>query len=202
VRRAAEHDRPDGKQQRDDGQAAPPALDPAQLGVGGETWGSTTMSRGYGRAPAGERLVGAGPHGHGATPTFVAGRRGGGMPAPLVIAGAMSGERFVAYVGQVLVPTLRPGDGGGMDNRSSHKRVRVRGAIAGAGGTLLYLPPYRPDVDPIEQAFAKLKALLRKAGGRTVEGWWSFLGRVLAAFAPEECRNYFRHCGYRDPTLH
>ena len=154
------------------------------------------MARRYGRAPVGERLVCAVPHGHWKTTTFVAALRTDGLTCLLVIDGAVNGDLFVAYVEQQLVPTLRSGDVVVMDNLSSHKRARVRQAIEGAGCRLLYLPPYSPDLNPIELAFSKLKALLRKAGRRTVEGLWSFLGGALDRFAPEECRNYFRHCGY------
>jgi transposase len=154
------------------------------------------MARKYGRAPVGERLVCAVPHGHWKTTTFVAALRAGGLTCPLVIDGAVNGDLFVAYVEQVLVPTLKPGDVVVMDNLSSHKRARVRQAIEGAGGALRYLPPYSPDLNPIEHAFAKLKALLRKAQERTVEGLWAFLGGALDRFAPGECRNYFEDCGY------
>jgi transposase len=196
VTRAAEQDRPDVAAQRQQWQAQQAALDVDQLVFVDETWASTTMSRRYGRAPVGERLVGALPHGHWKTTTFVAGLRASGLTAPLVIDGAMNGDLFVAYVEQVLVPTLSPGDVVVMDNLSSHKRARVRQAIAGAGGTLRFLPPYSPDLNPIEQVFAKLKALLRKAQERTVEGLWLFLGRALDLFAPQECLNYIRHGGY------
>jgi transposase len=114
----------------------------------------------------------------------------------MVIDGAMTGDLFVAYVEQVLVPALEAGDVVVMDNLSCPKRARVRALIEGAGCSLLYLPPYSPDLNPIELAFAKLKALLRKAGRRTVEGLWAYLGQALDAFSPQECRNYFRHCGY------
>jgi transposase len=160
------------------------------------------MARRYGRAPVGQRLVCPVPYGHWKTTTLIAALRADGLAAPMVIDGAVNGDLFVAYVEQVLVPLLRAGDMVVMDNLSSHKRVRVRQAIEEAGCTLCYLPPYSPDFNPIEQAFAKLKALLRKAQERTVEGLWSLLGRVLDAFSPEECRNYFRHCGYEDQTLH
>lgn len=190
------------RQKRDDWQAAQPSLDPARLVFVDETWASTNMTRRYGRAPVGERLVCPVPHGHWKTTTLVAALRLGGLEAPLVIDGAVNGDLFVAYVEQVLVPTLRPGDVVVMDNLSSHKRVRVREAIEGAGCRLLYLPPYSPDLNPIELAFAKLKALLRKAQERTVEALWSFLGRALDLFTPEEGRNYFRHCGYGEQTLH
>jgi transposase len=154
------------------------------------------MARRYGRAPVGERLLCAVPHGHWKTTTFLAALRLGGLTCPLALDGAVNGDVFVAYVEQVLVPTLRPGDVVVMDNLSSHKRARVRQAIEGAGCQLLYLPPYSPDLNPIEQAFAKLKALLRKRGERTVEGLWTFLGGALDLFTPNECQNYFKHCGY------
>jgi transposase len=196
VTRAAEQDRPDIAAKRDQWRTGQAGLDVQKLVFVDETWASTAMSRRYGRAPRGERLVCPLPHGHWKTTTFVARLRAGGMTAPLVIDGAMNGDLFVAYVEQVLVPTLRSGAVVVMDTLSSHKRARVRAAIEEAGCSLLYLPPYSPDLNPIEQAFAKLKALLRKAEERTVEGLWSFLGRALDAFAPEECRNYIRHCGY------
>lgn len=196
VTRAAEQDRPDVAAQRQqwrDGQAA---LDPQRLVFVDETWAKTNMSRRYGRAPRGERLIGAVPQGHWKTTTFVAALRVGGLTAPLVIDGAVNGDLFVAYVRQVLVPTLRPGDIVVMDNLASHKRVGVRQAIEAAGAELRYLPPYSPDLNPIELAFAKLKALLRKAGKRSVDELWDFLGQTLDAFTPQECRNYFRHDGY------
>jgi transposase len=196
VTRAAEQDRPDVAAQRQEWRAGQPALDPEKLVFLDETSTNTHMSRRQGRAPRGKRLVSAVPHGHWKTTTFVAGLRLGGMTAPLVIDGAMNGDLFVAYVEQVVVPTLRPGDIVIMDNLSCHKRGEVRPAIEGAGATLLYLPPYSPDLNPIEQAFAKLKALLRRAQQRTVEGLWSFLGESVDAFGAEECRNYFRHSGY------
>jgi transposase len=165
-----------------------------------ETWAATNMGRKYGRAPVGQRLVCAVPHGHWKTTTFVAALRVGGLSCPLVIDGAVNGDVFVAYVEQHLAPSLRPGDVVVMDNLSSHKRAAVRAAIEAAGGALLFLPPYSPDLNPIELAFSKLKALLRKAGRRTVEGLWSFLGEAIDLFSPEECRNYFRHCGYSSAT--
>jgi transposase len=196
VVRAAEQDRPDVKAQRDDWRANQPTLATESLVFVDETWASTAMARLYGRAPVGERLVDYVPHGHWQTTTFVAALRLDGLTAPLVIDGAVNGDLFVAYVEQVLVPALRPGDVVVMDNLSCHKRARVRELIEGAGCTLLYLPPYSPDLNPIELAFAKLKALLRKAGKRTMDELWNFLGEALDAFSPEECRNYFRHCGY------
>ncbi len=154
------------------------------------------MARKYGRGPRGQRVVGTVPHGHWKTTTFVAALGADGMTAPMVIDGAMTGDLFVAYVEQVLAPALRPGDVVVMDNLAAHKRARVGEVIEGAGCVLMYLPPYSPDLNPIELAFSKLKSLLRKAGKRTVDGLWEFLGQALDAFAPQECRNYMRHCGY------
>ncbi len=197
VRRAAEQDRPDVAAQRQQWRADQPALDPDRLVFVDETWASTNMTRTHGRAPVGERLVCPVPHGHWKTTTFVAALRADGLTAPVVIDGAVTGDLFVAYVRQVLVPSLRPGDIVVMDNLACHKRAGVREAIEAAGGVVRYLPPYSPDLNPIEQAFAKLKALLRKAGKRTVEELWAFLGASLDAFSAVECRNYLRHCGYR-----
>ena len=137
-----------------------------------ETWASTNMARRYGRAPRGERLRAGVPHGHWKTTTFVAGLRLTGLVAPFVLDGPINRDAFEAYVEQVLVPELSPGDVVVMDNLSSHKGPNVRALIENAGAILLYLPPYSPDFNPIENAFAKLKALLRKAAERTIEGLW------------------------------
>jgi len=161
-----------------------------------ETWASTTMVRLYGRSPRGEPLVCPVPQSHWKTTTFVAALSATGMVAPMVVDGAMTGDLFVAYVEQVLAPTLRPGDIVVLDNLSCHKRAGVRAAVEAAGGTVLFLPPYSPNLNPIELAFAKLKALLREAARRTVDGLWQFLGEALDAFGTEECRSYLRHCGY------
>jgi transposase len=187
------------KAKREQWRAEQLAWDPQQLVFVDETWVSTDMARRYGRSPKGQRVVCPVPHGHWKTTTFVAALRLDGLTAPLVIDGALNGDLFVAYVEQQLAPTLRPGDVVILDNLSSHKRAGVRAAIEAAGARLVYLPPYSPDLNPIERAFAKLKALLRQAGERTVEGLWDFLGKALDAFVPEECRNYFRHCGYGAP---
>ncbi len=154
------------------------------------------MARRTGRSPRGEPLVCPVPHGHWKTTTFVAALRTTGMTAPTVVDGAMTGDLFIAYVRQQLVPVLRPGDVVVLDNLACHKRAGVREAVEAAGAFLLYLPSYSPDLSPIELAFSKLKRLLRSAGMRTADGLWGFLGRALDAFGPEECRNYFRHCGY------
>jgi transposase len=154
------------------------------------------MTRTYGRSPRGQRLVAAVPHGHWKTTTFVAALRTTGLTAPTVVDGAMTGDVFVAYVRQQLAPTLRPGDVVVMDNLSSHKRADVRDAIEAVGAELRFLPPYSPDLNPIEKAIAKLKARLRAAAKRTVRELEDYLGVLCDAFAPDECRNYFRSCGY------
>lgn len=154
------------------------------------------MTRARGRAPRGERLVEYVPHGHWKTTTFVAGLRASGVIAPLVVDGAINGEIFLAYVQRYLVPELKRGDIVILDNLSSHKVAGVQEAIEAAGATVMYLPPYSPDFNPIEQVFAKLKALLRKAEERTVSRLWDRIGTILDYFAPAECRNYIRHSGY------
>ena len=136
------------------------------------------------------------PHGHWKTTTFTAGLRRSGMGAPMVLDGAMNGPAFLAYVEQVLVPTLAPGDIVVMDNLPAHKPAGVRTAIEAAGAELRYLPPYSPDFNPIEQAFAKLKALLRKAAARTIPDLWQAITDAIPRFAPHECANYFDHAGY------
>jgi transposase len=176
--------------------AAQPTLDPARLKFVDETWASTNMARRSGRSPRGQRLVGTVPHGHWKTTTFDAALCLGGMIAPTVVDGAINGDLFLAWVEQQLIPTLQTGDIVVMDNLSSHKRPAVRAALERAGCRLLLLPPYSPDLNPIELAFSKLKAMLRKAAKRTVEGLWEFLGEATEAFSPEECRNFLRHCGY------
>jgi transposase len=154
------------------------------------------MTRARGRAPRGTRLVDYVPHGHWKTTTFLAGLRLKGLTAPLVVDGPINGELFLAYVQQHLAPTLKPGDIVIMDNLSSHKVAGVQEAIEAAGAKLMFLPPYSPDFNPIEQVFAKLKALLRKASERTVSALWDRIGNLVDRFEPAECRNYFRHSGY------
>jgi len=173
-----------------------PELQPERLVFVDETWATTNMTRRYGRSPRGQRLIMAVPHGHWKTTTFLAGLRHDGLVAPTVVDGAVNGELFEAYIRQQLVPVLAPGDIVVMDNLACHKRVGVREAIERVGARLLYLPPYSPDLNPIEQAFSKLKALLRKLGERTVEGLWRLLGQVLDEFTAEQCRNFLAHCGY------
>ena len=161
-----------------------------------ETWASTKMTRIHGRAPRGRRLRAAVPHAHWKTTTFIAGLRATGMMAPMVLDGPINGIAFQAYVEQVLAPELKPGDVVVMDNLGSHKMVGVRKAIEAAGARLLYLPPYSPDFNPIENAFAKLKALLRKAAERSVEGLWAAIAAAVSAFSPQEGANYFAAAGY------
>ena len=174
-----------------------------------ETATTTAMTRLYGWGRKGERLVDAAPAGHWKTTTFVAGLRSRGLIAPLVLDGPMTGEVFRAYVEQMLAPALELGDVVVMDNLPAHKVAGVRAAIQAAHASLLYLPSYSPDLNPIEQVFAKLKALLRKAAARSKDGlWqtigtlldkdglWQTIGTLLDAFTPEECRNYLANAGY------
>ncbi len=186
--------------EREEWQAAQPAPDAGRLVFVDETWASTDMARTRGRCPRGERLVMDVPHGHWQTTTFVAALRCDGLVAPAVVDGAMTGELFAAYVEQQLVPALRPGGVVVMGNLSCHKGAGVRRAIEAAGCALRLLPPYSPDLDPIEEAFSELEALLRKAARRTREGLWNYLGEVLDEFSAAECRNYFQSCGYPTAT--
>jgi transposase len=164
-----------------------------------ETWIKTNMARTHARAPRGQRAIGAVPHGHWQTSTFLAALRCDRLTAPCVIDGPINGLTFQAYVEQILVPTLGPGDVVIMDNLGSHKGHAVRQAIERAGATLLYLPPYSPDLNPIELLFAKLKAMLRKAAARSLEALWNTVGSLLECFSSAECRRYFRHAGYHTP---
>jgi transposase len=174
-------------------------LDPKRLVFIDETSASTNMTRRYGRGTRGERLVCKVPHGHWKTSTFVAALRYNRVTAPLMLDGAMNGVSFVAYVEQILAPTLRRGDIVIMDNVSVHKVAGVREAIAERGAILIYLPPYSPDLNPIEQFFSKLKAILRKAAARSIESLWAVIGSCLADFPPRECAAYLRNAGYSQP---
>jgi transposase len=171
-------------------------LDPARLVFIDETWAKTNMTRTHGRAPRGKRLVAKAPQGRWRTLTFLAALRHDRLEAPCVIDGPINGESFLAYVEQVLVPTLGRGDIVIIDNLGSHKGKAVRRAIRAAGAKLFFLPPYSPDLNPIEQVFAKLKTLLRKAAERTVEATSQRIGALLPAFTPQECANYFVNAGY------
>jgi transposase len=173
-----------------------PDLDPERLVFIDETSASTKMARLYGRAPKGQRCRASVPHGHWKTTTFTAGLRLGGMAAPMVLDGPMNGDAFLAYVSQVLIPELTPGDIVIMDNLPAHKVAGVRDAIEAAGAGLIYLPPYSPDFNPIEMAFSKLKALLRAAAARTIPDLWQAIADAIKQFKPDECRNYFQAAGY------
>lgn len=161
-----------------------------------ETWAKTNMSRTHGRCPRGQRLIAKVPHGLRQTLTFVAGLRCDGITAPCVLDGPINAESFLAWTQQFLVPRLRPGDIVVMDNLSSHKRPAIRRAIRTAGARLFYLPQYSPDLNPIEQAFAKLKTLLRKENARSFEQVEAAIGRLLGRLTSEECRNFFSAAGY------
>ncbi|MEK7754610.1 MAG: IS630 family transposase [Planctomycetota bacterium] len=193
---ATEQDRPDVARRRERWKAYQGRLDPARLIFIDETWAKTNMTRLRGWAPRGRKLLAKVPQGHWRTLTFLAALRCDRIEAPCVIDGPINGESFLAYVEQVLVPTLRPGDIVIIDNLGSHKGKAVRHAIRAAGARLFFLPPYSPDLNPIEQVFAKLKTLLRKAAERTVESTWKRIGALLNAFTPQECANYFRNAGY------
>jgi transposase len=193
---AAEQDRPDVAEARRLFIRRQPALDPSQLVFIDETWATTNMTRRYGRCARGLRLRASIPHGHWKVTTLVAGLRTAGITVPCVFDGAINGRRFRAYVEQMLAPTLSPGDIVLLDNLSSHKADGVAEAIAARQAKLVYLPAYSPDLNPIEQAFAKYKALLRKAAERTREGLWQSIGRFADLFSPAQCRNFFKNAGY------
>ena len=171
-------------------------LDPERLIFIDETGATTKMARLYGRALRGERCRAGIPHGHWKTTTFTAGLRINGLAAPMILDGPMDGDAFRAYVEQVLVPDLEPGDIVIMDNLPAHRVSGVREAIEAASASLLYLPSYSPDFNPIELAFAKLKALLRAAAARSVRDLWDALKDAIDTFTPNECRNYFTAGGY------
>ena len=147
-------------------------------------------------ADVGTRAIGPAPNGHWKTTTFLAGLTCEGLIAPFVLDGPINAECFLAYVGQILLPVLRAGDTVILDNLSSHKSDQAARLITSAGARLLFLPPYSPDLNPIELAFAKFKERLRQAQARTVDALWDLIGRTLNLFTPEECANYVRHCGY------
>jgi transposase len=161
-----------------------------------ETWAKTNMVRLHGRAACGQRLNAKAPYGHWKTLTFIAALRSDRIDAPCVLDGPINRAGFLAYVEQLLVPTLVRGDIVVMDNLSSHKGTAIRAAIRAAGAKLFFLPPYSPDLNPIEQAFSKLKTLLRKAAERTVTATWKRIGTLLDEFTSQECRNYLVNGGY------
>ena len=192
--------RPDVAAARGAWHAAAPTWDPTPLVFLDETGITTNLLRRFGRAPCGARVHDHTPGGRWRTSTFLAALRVTGLTAPGVFDGAIDGESFRAYIEQILVPTLHPGDLVIADNLGAHKVAGIQRAIQAAGATLWYLPPYSPDLNPIELCFATLKALVRTARCRSTETLWPFLGECLAHFSPDECRNYFRHCGYGGAT--
>jgi transposase len=194
--RAAEQDRPHGAAARAAWRVRQTGLNPNRLVFIDETCATTTMTRRYGRGPTCAHVKGAVPHGHWKVTTFVAALRASGLIAPMTVDGALNGELFRAYVEQILKPTLRPGDLVVMENLQCHKVAGVAEAIEQARAQVVYLPPYSPDFNPIEQVFAKLRAELRRRSERNVYRLWDTLGESLDWFAPDECLNYFRHSGY------
>lgn len=191
-----EQDRPDVAEARARWRHGQARLAPERLVFIDETWTKTNMIRSHGRCARGKRLAGKAPFGHWHTSTFIAALRVNGIEAPAVIDGPVNGLIFQAYVEQILAPALKPGDIVIMDNLSSHKRQAVRDAIEARGAELRFLPPYSPDLNPIEQAFAKLKTLLRKAQARTRDALWKRIGALLDEFSQQECQNYFINAGY------
>lgn len=175
-------------------------LDPKRLVFLDETWAKTNMIPLRGWAPKGERLVDYAPHGHWKTTTFIAALRYDKITAPYVFDGPINGSSFLAWVEQSLVKTLKAGDIVVMDNLGSHKVIGVCEAIEAAGAKVMYLPPYSPDLNPIEQVFSKLKTLLRKTSARTVDALWTAIGCLLDCFSPQECANYLLNSGYGQPT--
>jgi transposase len=193
---AGERDRPDVARRRAQWTKYQNKIETERLVFIDETWTKTNMAPLRGWAPVGMRLFTKVPHGHWNTTTFLAALRHDRIEAPWLLEGPIDGESFQIYVEKVLVPTLRPGDIVIMDNLGSHKGKAVRQFIRAAGAKLFFLPKYSPDLNPIEQVFAKLKHLLRKAAARTVEAICDAIGQLLGAFTPDECANYFRNAGY------
>jgi putative transposase len=193
---ARARDRPDISRHRRRWRVYQKRVDPSRLLFLDETWTKTNMTRFCGWAPRGERLVARVPHGHWKTATFLAALRHNRIDAPCLFDGPINGERFLAYVEQFLIPTLRPGDIIVLDNLGSHKGKLVRNAIRATGAKLLFLPKYSPDLNPIEQVFAKLKTLLRKAAARSIDTVSAAIAHILATYTPAECANYLRNAGY------
>jgi transposase len=194
--RASEQDRADIARRRTRWKTHQGRLDPRRLVFIDETWAKTNMTRRHGRCCRGARLVAKVPHGRWRTLTFLAALRHDRITAPCVIDGPINGTSFRAYIEQFLVPTLNPGDVIVMDNLGSHKGKAVRRLIRSAGAKLFFLPRYSPDLNPIEQLFAKLKTLLRKTDPRTIEATWRNIGDLLGHVTPQECANYLTNAGY------
>lgn len=194
--RASEQNRPNVKAARDVWREAQPVLKVSKLVFIDESGFTTNMVRTHGRSPIGQRLPAKAPHGHRHTTTFIAALRRDRLSAPMTLDGPINGETFKAWTEQFLAPALKRGDIVVMDNLPSHKVLGIREAIAARKATLLYLPPYSPDLNPIEQVFAKFKSALRKAAARTVPKLWCAIAKTLKTFSPQECANYLRNCGY------
>ena len=192
---ASEQDRPDVARRREQWMKYQDRIEPSRLVFIDETWTKTNMAPLYGWAPRGQRLKGKVPHGHWKTSTFLAALRHDRVEAPWLIDGPINGERFRIYVEKVLAPTLKPGDVVIMDNLGSHKGKAVRQAIRSVGARLLFLPKYSPDLNPIEQLFAKLKHHLRKAAKRTKEAVSDATGKILDTITEKECANYLANSG-------
>ncbi len=193
---ADEQNRPDVARKRERWKRHQRSIDASRLVFVDETWAKTNMTRTHGRALRGQRLVAAVPHGRWTTMTFLAGLRSDGITAPCVFDDPINGASFLAWTVHCLLPTLRAGDVVVLDNLGSHKGLAVRRAIRNAGAHLLFLPPYSPDLNPIEMRFAKLKTMLRKADERSTAAVWHRIGELLDQFTPSECANYLRHAGY------
>jgi transposase len=193
---AGERDRPDIARRRAQWIKYQGRVDPSRLVFIDETWTRTDMAPLRGWAPRGSRLPAKVPHGRWSTATFLAALRHDRIEAPWLLEGPIDGESFQVYVQRLLLPTLRPGDIVIMDNLGSHKGKAVRRLIRSVGAKLIFLPKYSPDLNPIEQVFAKLKHLLRKAAARTVEAISTAIGQLLRSYTPTECANYFKNSGY------
>lgn len=197
---AAEQQRPDVAARRTSWRARQVGLAPEKLVFIDETWCKTNMTRRRGRADVGQRLVEHIPHGHWKTTTLIAALGHQGIQCSTTVDGAVNGDVFTAFVRQVLVPTLKPGQIVVMDNLSAHKVQGVREAISSAGGWLWFLPPYSPDLNPIELAFSKLRRAFESAGHRTIDALWHDSQRILELINPTDARGFFRHCGYPPAT--
>ena len=193
---ASEQDRPDVSRRREQWKTYQARIDPSRLVFIDETWTKTNMAPLRGWSPRGERLIGKAPHGRWRTFTFLAALRHDRIDAPCLFDGPINGERFLAYVRRFLLPTLKPGDLVIMDNLGSHKAKAVRGAIRSVGAKLFFLPPYSPDLNPIEQLFAKLKHGLRHAQERNSDAICNAIGRLLETVKPDQCKNYIVNSGY------
>jgi transposase len=193
---AAEQERPDVAQARAAWKARQETIDPTKLVFIDETGTSTNMARRYGRAKRGKRVIGRTPWGHWKTVTFVGALRQDSFTAPFVIDKPMNGPIFLEYIRQCLAPTLAPGDIVVMDNLPAHKPQEIREAIKKAGAELSYLPPYSPDLNPIENSFATIKAYLRKHKERTIPALYDRIGKAVDRISPTECSNYFQNAGY------